>query len=139
MNANASLPDFKNPYSQPDRVLLQAGRLIVIFAASVPISTKLCVWSRVDVVVMVATAEPCTPSAYTPACVLVATPSMPAEAVARPETVTAPEKVLAPAKVCVPVDTVPRLLAFASGMFRFKVVPDRLNAIEAAGLVMAGV
>lgn len=88
---------------------------------------------------IVATAEPCTPSAYKPACVLVATPSMPAEAVARPETVTAPENVFAPANVWVPVETVPLLLASASGMFTFSVVPDRLKPIAAARLVMAGV
>lgn len=71
------------------------------------------------------------------ATVLVAVAATPALAVARPDTVTAPLKVFAPANVCVPVDTVPRLEASASGIFRFKVLDERAKPIAAADVVIA--
>jgi len=108
-------------------------------AVRVPIRRKLCVWSSVVVVVNVAMSASCTPAAFNPATEAVAVPTIPAEAVARPETVTAPLNVFAPAKVCVPVETVPLKLASASGMLRFNVLPDRLNPMAAEVVVMAGV
>lgn len=136
MNANASDPVFSKLYSHPSVVEEQEGKVIVMFPASVPISTKLWVWSRVVFAVIAVIVPSITPTAFTAACDAPAVAFIPALAVARPDTVTAPEKVFAPAKVCVPVETVPLFDASASGRLRFSVDEDREKPIAAAVVVM---
>lgn len=52
--AKASVPVFKNPYSQPSRVALQAGSEIVISAVRVPIMVVLLASVKVVLLVIAA-------------------------------------------------------------------------------------
>ena len=139
MNANASEPVFWKEYVHPSVVAEQDGSEIVIFPESVPISTVLCVWSRVVFAVMAVIVPSTTPTAFTAACDAPAVAFTPALAVVRPETVNVPVFVLFPAHVCVPVETTPLNDASASGIFKFIAEPERANPIAADVVVIPSV